>query len=165
MLKGLFKKKEDNSPVELVAPLTGEAIELENVPDQVFSEKMMGDGIAIKPTDSKVVSPIDGEVYDVFETKHAISLRSDQGIELLIHMGLETVNLKGEGFEIMVSKGQKISKGSPLANFDIDKMKELEVETVTPIILLNGDNFKIDERKSNENVEAEQAGLLTISKK
>jgi glucose-specific phosphotransferase system IIA component len=105
---------------------------------------MMGDGIAVQPTSGDVYSPVDGEIVDVFPTKHAITLRSDEGAELLIHLGLETVNLKGEGFEIKVSPKDKIKKGDLIAQFAIDQIGEKGYNTITPIILLNGDQFKID---------------------
>lgn len=144
MFKSLFKKV--NQSIILNAPLEGTFVLLEEVPDQVFSEKMMGDGVAILPQNNRLVSPIDGEVVDVFPTKHAISLRSNEGAELLIHMGLETVNLKGEGFEINVKNGDKISKGTQLGIFDIEKIKKLGYEVITPIILLNGDHYEISHR-------------------
>lgn len=134
----------EESTIGLVAPLSGNVVALKKVPDEVFSQKMMGDGIAIQPTSGDVYSPVDGEIVNVFPTKHAITLRSDEGAELLIHLGLETVNLKGEGFEIKVSPKDKIKKGDLIAQFDINQIGEKGYNTITPIILLNGDQFKID---------------------
>ncbi|WP_102028096.1 glucose-specific PTS transporter subunit IIBC [Salirhabdus sp. Marseille-P4669] len=148
----------------LVAPLSGQAVALEEVPDQVFSEKMMGDGIAIIPTDGKLVSPIDGEVVTVFPTKHAITLKSTEGVELLIHMGLDTVQLKGEGFDIKVQDGQKIKKGDQLANFDLTKVQEAGYNIITPIIIANGDQFKITEAKTGADVVAGQDAVIEVSK-
>lgn len=128
--------------IPLVAPLTGKTLPLEEVPDKVFSEKMMGDGVAIQPSDGTVKSPIDGEIVSVFGTKHAITLRSDDGVELLIHMGLETVNLNGEGFDIKVSEGDKVSKGDLLAVMDKDLLEDKGYNTITPLIILNGDQFE-----------------------
>ncbi|MCT2537897.1 PTS glucose transporter subunit IIA [Aquibacillus koreensis] len=162
MIKSLFKKKD--KIIEITSPLTGELVELEDVPDQVFSQKMMGDGFAIKPTDRKVVSPIDGEVFDIFQTKHAISLKSKEGLEVLIHMGLETVALNGEGFDIKVSKGQKITKGTELADFDLDKMKELDVKTITPVIFTNSDDFEVQEKQTGQ-VSVGQENVVTVASK
>ncbi|MGY4113201.1 glucose-specific PTS transporter subunit IIBC [Aeribacillus sp. SP014] len=134
----------EESTISVVAPLSGKVVALEEVPDEVFSQKMMGDGIAVQPTSGDVYSPVDGEIVDVFPTKHAITLRSDEGAELLIHLGLETVNLKGEGFEIKVSPKDKIKKGDLIAQFAIDQIGQKGYNTITPIILLNGDQFKID---------------------
>ncbi|WP_018931207.1 PTS sugar transporter subunit IIA [Gracilibacillus lacisalsi] len=163
MLKKLFKQKEVNT--DLMAPLTGKAIPLDQVPDQVFSQKMMGDGVAIEPTDKQVVSPIDGEVADVFKTKHAISLKTDGGAEILVHMGLETVELDGKGFDIQVENGQKVKKGDPLATFDLNTVAAEGYKTVTPIILLNGEDFAMSNVASEQDVEFGKDILFHIEKK
>ncbi len=163
MFKSLFKRAE--STINLVAPLTGKVVPLNEVPDQVFSEKMMGDGVAIVPSDNAVYSPIDGVVASVFQTKHAIALRSNEGAEILIHMGLDTVNLKGEGFEIKVSDGEKVSKGKLLAYFDIKKVTDCGYEVITPIILLNGDQFEINHQSISNEVNGGTDNLLEINKK
>ncbi|WP_208586892.1 PTS sugar transporter subunit IIA [Gracilibacillus suaedae] len=163
MLKNLFKKKEANT--DLIAPLTGKLLPLEQVPDQVFSQKMMGDGIAIEPTGDQVVSPIDGEVVDVFKTKHAINLKTDGGAEILVHMGLETVELDGKGFDIQVENGQKVRKGDLLATFDIDAVAGEGYKTVTPIILLNGEDFALSNVASEQDVECGKDILFHIEKK
>ncbi|MDX8044513.1 PTS glucose transporter subunit IIA [Gracilibacillus sp. S3-1-1] len=163
MFKKLFKKKETNT--DLVTPLTGKVVPLAQVPDEVFSQKMMGDGIAIEPTDKQVVSPIDGEVVDVFKTKHAISFRTDGGAEILIHMGLETVQLDGKGFEIHVTNGQKVKKGDALATFDLDVIKAEGYQTITPIILLNGEEFSLSNAAGEQAVTAGADTLFRIEKK
>jgi sugar PTS system EIIA component len=163
MLKNIFKKKEINNA--FVSPMSGSVVPLEEVPDQVFSQKMMGDGIAIEPIDETVLSPIDGEVVDVFKTKHAISMRADNGAEILIHMGLETVQLQGEGFDILVSNGQKVKAGEPLAKMNIHTIIEKGCQTVTPIILLNGDEYKISNRTTEKHVTAGNDQLFQINKK
>ncbi|MBL5767974.1 PTS glucose transporter subunit IIA [Heyndrickxia sporothermodurans] len=163
MFKSLFKK--ENKSITITAPFNGKAVSIEEVPDQVFSEKMMGDGMAIIPSDGSLVSPIDGEVVDVFPTKHAITLRSKEGAEILIHMGLETVNLKGEGFDIGITGGDKIRKGDSLAKFDIEKVKELGYQVITPIVLLNGDDFDIQQRMSNEKTVNHKDVIMEIRKK
>ncbi|MGP4042428.1 PTS sugar transporter subunit IIA [Gracilibacillus sp. D59] len=163
MLKNLFKKKAANT--DLIAPLTGKVIPLDQVPDQVFSQKMMGDGIAIEPTDKQVVSPVDGEVVDVFKTKHAISLKTEGGAEILVHMGLETVELDGKGFDIQVENGQKVKKGDPLAIFDIDTIIAEGFKTVTPIILLNGEEFAMSNVAGEQTVAAGENVLFHIEKK
>jgi len=95
---------------------------LEEVPDPVFAQKMMGDGIAIEPTEGTVVSPVNGEIVQFFPTKHAIGIKSETGVEVLIHVGLETVGMKGEGFEGLVEVGDKVKVGTPLLTFDIDQI-------------------------------------------
>ncbi|MGD6834750.1 PTS sugar transporter subunit IIA [Sutcliffiella halmapala] len=138
-LKKLFGKNEVKTAEVLVAPITGKVLPLEEVPDPVFAQKMMGDGIAIEPTEGTVVSPVNGEIVQFFPTKHAIGIKSETGVEVLIHVGLETVGMKGEGFEGLVNVGDKVTVGTPLLNFDIELIKEKAKSIVTPIILTNGD--------------------------
>ncbi|WP_165380014.1 glucose-specific PTS transporter subunit IIBC [Staphylococcus condimenti] len=128
----------------IYAPITGEAVDLSEVPDKVFSAKMMGDGIAIKPETGEVVAPFDGTVKIIFPTKHAIGLESKDGIELLIHFGLETVKLEGEGFEILVKENENIILGQPLMRVDLDYIKEHADDTITPIIITNAGSANIE---------------------
>ncbi|WP_257148455.1 PTS glucose transporter subunit IIA [Bacillus sp. AFS073361] len=118
-------------------PIEGDIIPITEVPDQVFSQKMMGDGFAIVPTKGSVVSPVDGEVMNVFPTKHAIGIKSKQGYEILIHVGMDTVNLKGEGFTVLIKEGEKITKGQEILKFDLDFIKKSAPSTITPIIFTN----------------------------
>ncbi|MEQ6377748.1 PTS system trehalose-specific EIIBC component [Bacillaceae bacterium S4-13-56] len=142
--------KEEAGEILIYSPLSGNVVALNQVPDPTFAEKMMGDGIAIDPKDGKVVAPFDGEVIQVFPTKHAIGLLHPSGLELLIHIGLETVALKGEGFEAHVEAGDKVKAGDPLVTFDLDFIKEKAKSIVTPIIVTNGDQFE-ELRKTEEN--------------
>lgn len=139
MFKKWFSKKEKTTHEDVAAPLTGIVKPLEEVPDPVFSEKMMGDGIAIEPTDGEVVSPVNGEVVQVFPTKHAVGLRSEAGVELLIHVGLETVSMNGEGFTAHVAAGDRVKVGQRLLTVDLDLIKQKAKSTITPIIVTNGD--------------------------
>lgn len=109
----LFGDKSDSASgaIEIVAPLSGEIVNIEDVPDVVFAEKIVGDGIAIKPTGNKMVAPVDGTIGKIFETNHAFSIESDNGIELFVHFGIDTVELKGEGFKRIAEEGQKVKKG------------------------------------------------------
>lgn len=122
---------------KLLSPLTGKVIPLEEVPDAVFSSKMMGDGFAIEPTSGTVVAPIDGEILSVFPTKHAIAFKSTGGIEILIHIGLDTVELKGEGFEVLVESGDSVKQGQQLVKFDLDYIKSHATSSITPIVFTN----------------------------
>ncbi|MFT8321451.1 MAG: PTS glucose transporter subunit IIA [Bacillus sp. (in: firmicutes)] len=141
MLKNLFRKKPIQEAQEvLYAPLSGKVIPIEEVPDPVFANKMMGEGLAIIPTEGNIAAPIDGEVVQIFHTKHAIGLQSKKGLEILIHIGLETVNLKGEGFTIHVKEGDKVSKGDLLVTFDIDFLKQSGKDIVTPMIITNSED-------------------------
>ncbi|HCZ1081875.1 TPA: PTS transporter subunit IIABC [Staphylococcus aureus] len=126
------------------APLTGEVTPLSEVPDQVFSEKMMGDGIAIKPSQGEVHAPFNGKVQMIFPTKHAIGLVSDSGLELLIHIGLDTVKLNGEGFTLHVEEGQEVKQGDLLINFDLDYIRNHAKSDITPIIVTQGNITNLD---------------------
>ncbi|HDD0305542.1 TPA: PTS transporter subunit IIABC [Staphylococcus aureus] len=126
------------------APLTGEVTPLSEVPDQVFSEKMMGDGIAIKPSQGEVRAPFNGKVQMIFPTKHAIGLVSDSGLELLIHIGLDTVKLNGEGFTLHVEEGQEVNQGDLLINFDLDYIRNHAKSDITPIIVTQGNITNLD---------------------
>ncbi|RAS92017.1 PTS glucose transporter subunit IIA [Priestia endophytica] len=142
MFKKLFGKKtrEEN----ITAPLTGRIFSLENVPDLVFSQKMMGEGFAIEPTNGEVVAPIDGEIVQLFHTKHAIGLKTENGAEIIIHVGLETVAMEGEGFTAHVKEGSKVKKGDKLLTVDLEKVREKAKSTVTPVVVTNSaDSEKI----------------------
>ena len=137
MFKNLFKSKKVESDSTYLQPLEGELVPLDDVPDPVFSQKMIGDGFAVKPTNGTVVSPVDGEVISVFPTKHAVSLKSKDGREILIHVGLETVSLNGEGFTSFVSDGQAVSKGQKLLEVDFESIKDKVPSIITPVIFTN----------------------------
>ncbi|HDZ0241287.1 TPA: PTS transporter subunit IIABC [Staphylococcus aureus] len=126
------------------APLTGEVTPLSEVPDQVFSEKMMGDGIAIKPSQGEVRAPFNGKIQMIFPTKHAIGLVSDSGLELLIHIGLDTVKLNGEGFTLHVEEGQEVKQGDLFINFDLDYIRNHAKSDITPIIVTQGNITNLD---------------------
>lgn len=126
------------------APLTGEVTPLSEVPDQVFSEKMVGDGIAIKPSQGEVRAPFNGKIQMIFPTKHAIGLVSDSGLELLIHIGLDTVKLNGEGFTLHVEEGQEVKQGDLLINFDLDYIRNHAKSDITPIIVTQGNITNLD---------------------
>ncbi|MCD8091224.1 MAG: glucose PTS transporter subunit IIA [Clostridiales bacterium] len=123
------------------SPMKGKVITLEAVADGVFSEGMLGQGAAVEPEDGKVYAPFDGEVQMVYETKHALGLMSNDGVELLIHIGLDTVQLGGKNFDIKVKDGQKIKKGDLLAIADLEGIKKAGYRTVTPVIVTNSDDF------------------------
>lgn len=120
-----------------VSPIKGKVIPISEVPDQVFSQKMMGDGFAIEPEEGLVVAPADGKIIHVFPTKHAIGLMTEGGREILIHFGIDTVNLKGEGFEALVNEGEEVKAGQPLLRADLNFIKERVPSIITPIVFTN----------------------------
>ncbi|MCJ1656371.1 PTS glucose transporter subunit IIA [Staphylococcus sp. NRL 16/872] len=140
MFKKLFGKgKEVNKETQIYAPLTGEYVKIEDIPDPVFAQKMMGEGFGINPSEGEVVSPIEGKVDNVFPTKHAIGLKADNGLELLVHIGLDTVQLDGQGFEILVNSGDTVKIGDPLLKFDLEYIRQNAKDVISPIIITNSD--------------------------
>lgn len=117
--------------------MSGRIVPLENVPDPVFSEKMMGNGLAIQPSDGVVRSPIDGKVIFIPSSKHAIGLKANNGTEILIHVGLETVALKGEGFNIQIQVGDKVTVGQQLAQVNLAYIQNQGKNPISPIIITN----------------------------
>ncbi|MFA2841426.1 PTS glucose transporter subunit IIA [Bacillus paranthracis] len=139
MFKKLFGLGSKTNEETIVAPLTGAVKNIEEVPDPVFAGRMMGDGVAIDPTEGVVVSPVDGEIVQLFHTKHAIGIKVKNGTEILIHVGLETVKMEGEGFEAHVSEGQAVKAGDKLISFDLELIREKAKSTITPIVITNTD--------------------------
>ncbi len=135
---------------EVFSSITGEVICLSNVPDAVFSQKVMGNGIAIKPSKGKIYAPFDGEIASLFETKHAIGLISDTGIELLIYVGIDTVNLGGKFYEAHMKVGDKIKYGDLILIFDKQQIEDAGFDVITPIIITNTDKFSSIDLMENQ---------------
>lgn len=134
-------ENKDNKTETLYSHLSGTIVKLEDVEDEVFSAKILGDGIAVEPSEGKLYAPCDGKVDMIFDTKHAVNLVSDSGCEILLHIGIDTVKLNGEFFETHVSDGQQIKKGDLLITFDIDGIKNAGYKTTTPMIICNTDDY------------------------
>lgn len=128
--------------LSVVCPIKGEVIQLSEVPDPTFASGVLGDGIGVNPVEGKVYAPFDCTVATVFDTKHAIGLETQDGVELLIHVGLDTVSLNGEPFTVHVEAGQKVKAGELLAEFDMEKIKAAGFETVSPIIVTNPGDYE-----------------------
>lgn len=137
MAFGFGKKK-----VELRAPFPGDFVALEDVPDQLFSDKMLGDGFAVRPADGvevvEVIAPCAGKLSRVFKTKHAFAMVSTEGLELLVHIGLETVDLKGEGFEALAETGDEVEAGQPVIRMDVAHVRAAGLDPVTPVVCTKG---------------------------
>jgi multiphosphoryl transfer protein len=140
------------SKVILVAPLAGWSTPLDEVPDAVFAGRMLGDGLAIDPTDSTLYAPCAGELIAVPESKHAITLRTPAGAEILLHVGIDTVSLGGEGFKLHVRQGQRVCTGEPLLSFDMDLLARRAKSLLTPIIVLEGGAFTVGRRNQDREV-------------
>ena len=133
-----FRRKKQR---ELYAPVNGCGIALDDVRDEVFSKRLMGDGCAFLPETTSVCSPIDGDLILVADTLHAFGVRSREGIELLIHIGLDTVQLNGEGFQARVAQGDRVKKGQLLVSFDMAFIEEKGYCLETPVLVTNSDNY------------------------
>ena len=138
----LFGKNEEKlNPNHLYAPMAGAAVNVSEVPDPTFAEGMLGDGIAIIPTDGKVCAPCDATVDMMFTTGHAVSLTTESGAEILIHVGLETVSLEGKPFDVKVASGDKVKKGQVLMIADLEAIKAAGLNTITPMLVCNSADF------------------------
>ena len=133
------------TPVTITSPLAGEVKELSQATDPVFAQGLMGRGVVIVPSQGDLVSPVNGRVTVFFPTKHAIGILSDEGVEILMHIGMDTVNLEGKGFEGYVSQGHKVKVGDKLISFDIDMIKKAGYVTETPVIITNSDSYQVEE--------------------
>ncbi|AZB42593.1 PTS glucose transporter subunit IICBA [Bacillus sp. FJAT-42376] len=149
---------------KFVSPIHGKILPITEVPDQVFSGKMMGDGFAIEPIEGTVVSPVDGKILNIFPTKHAIGLLSDSGHEILIHVGIDTVSLKGEGFESFISEGDTVKKGQKLLEVNLDFIKANAPSSITPIVFTNLKDGETLELLENGEVKLEQKNIVKITK-
>ena len=152
------KNKEVTNDAKLVAAVSGKVLPLSEVPDPVFAQKMAGDGIAINPTGDVVVAPADGELSLVFNTKHAFAMTLDNGAELLVHIGVDTVSLEGQGFEQLAEAGTKVKAGTPIIKIDREFIKSKGLSLMTPVLITNPDSFEL---KAIENIDA-VAGETTI---
>ncbi len=140
---GFFKKKQ----VEIVSPVDGSLVELEDINDQVFSKKLVGDGVAIVPSSRTITSPIDGVVTRIFPTKHAFMITSPSGIEVMVHVGLDTVDLNGEGFICLVKEGDTVSQACPILEVDFEFLKSKNKDIVTPIIVTSDKEITLEKSK------------------
>ncbi|WP_077601898.1 glucose-specific PTS transporter subunit IIBC [Oceanobacillus sojae] len=147
---------------DIASPLSGKLIPITEVPDQLFAGRMMGDGFAVKPLDGLVVSPVNGKVTNVFPTKHAIGLESETGKEILIHIGINTVNLKGEGFEILVEEEEEVKAGQALLKADLEHIGEYAKSTISPIIFTNLETGQQIELLKTD-VDAGENGIIEIN--
>ena len=147
----------------VIAPLTGVAVPLSQVPDEVFSQKVLGDGIAIVPANGKLYSPVNGEVSDVAETLHAYGFTSDEGLEILVHIGLDSVALKGEGFTSYVQAGDRVKVGDLVAEVDLELLRSKEIPTITPVVICDGADEE-ELHMVHRSVTAGETAVITVGK-
>ena len=156
-------KAESSAPVMITSPLAGEVKELSQATDPVFAQGLMGRGVVIVPSQGELVSPVNGRVTVFFPTKHAIGILSDEGVEILMHIGMDTVNLEGKGFEGYVSQGDKVKVGDKLISFDIDMIKKAGYVTETPVIITNSDKYQVEELEQHPQVVERGSQLMAAN--
>ncbi|ASF14177.1 PTS glucose transporter subunit IIA [Shewanella xiamenensis] len=147
--------------IMVYAPVNGEIVAIEKVPDVVFAEKIVGDGIAIAPKGDTIVAPIDGTIGKIFETNHAFSIESPQGLELFVHFGVGTVELRGRGFSRLAEEGQEVKVGDPILSFDIEYLKDQVDSLLTPVVLANMEDVKYLD-KAQGSVTAGKDPIFTV---
>src|SRR6516164_6785278 len=148
--------------IRVVSPLSGQVWPLERVPDPVFAQKMVGDGLSIDPVDNVMLAACDGEIVSVHAAGHAVTLRTPEGLELIMHVGIDTVALKGEGFIPRVKQGDKVRAGDGLIQFDLDFLATHAKSLLTQIVVANSDRVKAWERASGF-VNAGKDTLFTVT--
>lgn len=157
---GIFKNKKNKEVKGFYSIVDGESIDLTNVEDDVFSNKILGDGIAVRPKSNTVVSPCEGEVTLVSDTKHAIGLKNNDGVEVLIHIGLETVQLDGEGFEAFCKVGDKVKVGQKLVDVDRELLKQKNIPDVTMMVIVEQNGREISNYHTNKSVKSGEDLLI-----
>jgi PTS system glucose-specific IIA component len=135
---GLFKKK----TLKLQKPMQGKVVDITRVPDAVFSQKMVGDGFAVEPTDGTVKAPCAGKIAQIFPTNHAFGIVTEEGLEVLVHIGIDTVELAGEGFKRLVEPGTEVQEGQAIVEVDLAVLKAHEKSAVTPVVITTPDKVK-----------------------
>ncbi len=151
-LKGMFGGKSE-TVYTLGSPAKGTLVPLAEVNDPTFAEEILGKGAAVIPTEGKIYAPADGSIGMVFDTKHAVSLTTEYGAEILVHVGLDTVELKGEHYQAHVAAGDQVKKGDLMISFDIEKIKEAGYDVVTPVLVCNTSDYAAVEAVPGKNVE------------
>ncbi|HJC48954.1 MAG TPA: PTS glucose transporter subunit IIA [Candidatus Lachnoclostridium pullistercoris] len=158
----LFKKKEKAHVLGAVAK--GQAVPLSQVNDPTFSQAILGEGAAVIPSEGKIYAPADGKVEMVFDALHALSITADFGAEILIHVGLDTVQLKGQGFEAHVKAGDQVKKGDLLLTVDLDQVKAAGYDTIIPVIICNTADFeKVEAAPGGEKAPGDD--FITVTEK
>ena len=130
--------------MEILAPIPGKAVPLADVPDEVFAQGMAGDGGAIVPESSgEVLAPISGTLVKLFEGGHAFGIETDDGVEMIVHLGLDTIEMRGAGFEKIATEGDRVEAGQPVVRFDLDEIKDAGYDPITPVVVTNSDEHPV----------------------
>lgn len=158
-----FLKKNSNKETKLVAPVTGRTIDLSKVPDEVFSGKLVGDGLAIEPAGDIIAAPADGELTLLFNTLHAFAITLDNGIHILVHIGIDTVSLKGEGFEQLAEAGTRVKAGTPIVKINRDVILSKGFSLITPVLIINMELVKELKANIDKDVTAGEDEIIALS--
>ncbi|XEC93546.1 PTS glucose transporter subunit IIA [Paenibacillus tarimensis] len=161
MFNRWFRRGRQKKEEIIYSPLNGKVLAMEKVPDPTFSTSMKSLGVAVDPADGTVGSPVDGEVSHIFRTKHAVLIRTESGLEVLIHIGLDTVSMGGEGFQAHVNKGDRVTVGQPLIDFSLELVRRKAASPVTPVLVANGD---LIDQLNIELPESAQMGITPLMK-
>lgn len=149
LFNNLFKKE---TGISIGAPLAGKCVSIKEVPDPTFADEILGKGVAVIPTDGKVYAPADGVITTLFPTGHAVAITTDNGVEILIHIGLETVSLEGKSFTVHTQMDAKVKKGDLLLEADLKAIEEAGLKTITPMVICNTDEFSQIEGMTDKDV-------------
>ncbi|UXY17308.1 PTS glucose transporter subunit IIA [Chitiniphilus purpureus] len=149
----------------LVAPVTGEVVPLEQVPDAAFASKAVGDGVAIRPTGKLVVAPVAGTIAKIFNSNHAFALVADNGAEIIVHIGIETVKLGGQGFKRLAEQGARVNAGDPVLELDLDYLASHAQSLVSPVVVSNVDQYAGVANPASGQVQAGQSALFLLKGK
>jgi len=137
--------------IALASPFTGKLVPLEEVADDVFSQRVMGDGVAVLPSEGRVVAPVAGTVGKLFEGGHGFAIETPEGLQVLVHVGLETVHLEGDGFTVKTNEGDEVAAGDEMVTVDLDRMRELGIDMVSPVVVISGQDVTV---KASDEVSA-----------
>lgn len=162
MLSKWLKHRTNRQKITLLAPLSGQSVPLSEVPDAAFSQGHIGKGLAILPSSGRLISPLSGTVVHVIDTAHAVILEHASGVQILIHIGINTVSLRGKGFSALVKTGDRVVAGQVLIDFDLDLLRSEGFSAVTPIVIVNEDLLAADMECHYGAVSAGEMGLLAF---
>jgi len=166
VIYNLLKMGKNNKLIEVIAPISGKIIELSKVPDRVFSEKLVGEGIAIEPYEETVVAPFNGMVKQIFPSGHAVLMESDTGLTLLIHIGIDTIDLLGKGFKVYASENSKVKTGDVLIKFEKDMITGLGYSLISPVVIPDdADKIKYIKVTEKEVVKSGEDLLMKVALK
>jgi len=160
--KSKKEEKRTETKIEISAPVSGQAVPLSGVPDETFAGGHMGQGIAIEPIVGRLVAPFDGKVAHVVKTNHAVILEHASGMQLLLHIGIDTVSLKGSGFISHIANGDIVKAGQTLIEFDLDAIRAAGLSTITPVIVTSSEEYTFDVEEHYGQVTSGKDSILTV---